>query len=196
MNLIKFCKSSERTLAGGDLKLAGQREVNLLHSAIGVATEVGEIVECFQKALALSAEQEKGFGHALDSVNLAEECADVMWYLAIPIRDFGLDIGKLASLAPNKTTLEQLTIDSANFLDMMKKVSFYGKPVDGFIVDQHVCNIYIHMITMAHKHTFDLELAMSNNQDKLRARFPDKYDDAKALNRDLNTERTELEKGM
>jgi NTP pyrophosphatase (non-canonical NTP hydrolase) len=186
MKLAEFVKSSERTLAGGELKLAGQREVNLLHSAIGVSTEVGEIAEALQVSIF----------NKIDTVNLAEECADIMWYLAIPIRDFALDLGKLSSLAPSSTSLAQLVVDSSNFLDMMKKVAFYGKPIDRNLVDHHVCNIYQHMITMAHEYTFDLELAMSNNQDKLKARFPDKFSNENAINRDLNTERTELEKGM
>lgn len=184
MNLAEFVKSSERTLAGGNLKIVGQDDINLLHSAIGVSTEVGEIVECVQNKK-----------HAdIDIVNLSEECADVMWYLAIPIRDYVLNLKKLNSLVPIKTTVSQLVVDSANFLDMMKKAAFYGKIINIHEVEDHVINLYVHMITMAHKYNFDLELAMKNNQDKLRARFPDKYDDEKALNRDLTAERTELEK--
>ena len=52
------------------------------------------------------------------------------------------------------------------------------------------------MISMAHSYGFDLELAMQNNQDKLRARFPEKFESEQALNRNLVDERTELEKGM
>lgn len=185
MKLSEFVKSSERTLSK-KLTVDNDIKINLLHSAVGVATEVGEIAECLNNKLPSE----------IDSVNLAEECADVIWYLAIPIRDFGIDIDKLNSLAPYKTSLAQLVVDASNFLDMLKKISFYNKLVDGFDVEHHVCTIYQHMITMAHEYTFDLELALSNNQDKLRARFPDKYDNEKALNRDLKTERKELEKGM
>lgn len=185
MKLAEFVKSSGRTLSN-KFSVDSTIKVNLLHSAIGVSTEVGEIQEAFLGM----------FTAKLDVVNLSEECADVMWYLAIPIRDYGLDLGKIASLAPTEFDISKLVIDSANFLDMLKKISFYNKPVDGFLVDHHVCTLYQHMISMAHSYGFDLELAMSNNQDKLRARFPDKYDDSKALNRDLETERKELEKGM
>lgn len=186
MKLAEFVKSSERTMADGPLKITGQIGINLLHSAIGVSTEVGEIVEAVKGKVPAE----------IDVVNLAEECADIMWYLAIPIRDYALDFGKLNSLAPYKTTVSQLVVDASNFLDMMKKVAFYGKPINIDLVDHHVCTIYQHMITMAHEYTFDLELAMSNNQDKLRARFPDKFSNENAINRDLTTERTELEKGM
>lgn len=185
MNLAEFVKSSERTLAGGELKINQQQEINLLHSAIGVSTEVGEI----QEALGMVSAK-------LDVVNLAEESADVMWYLTIPIRDYGLDLGKLNSLAPTEFDVPKLIIDSAEYLDMMKKVAFYGKPVNGFDVDHHVCNIYQHIVSMAFKFGFDLGTALGNNQDKLRARFPEKFETEQALNRNLTDERTELEKGM
>lgn len=186
MNLVEFCKSSKRTLAGGELKISYQNDVNLLHSAIGVSTEVGEIIE------AMNGKER----HEIDIVNLSEECADVMWYLAIPIRDYALDFGKYNSLATIELNVPQLIIDSANFLDMMKKSAFYGKPIKTEDVDNHVTNLYVHMISMAEYYGFDLEVAMSNNQDKLRKRFPEKFEEGQALNRDTGVERTELEKGM
>ena len=79
---------------------------------------------------------------------------------------------------------------------MMKKVAFYGKPVDRNVVDNHVTNLYAHMINMAFHYGFNLGLALANNQDKLRKRFPEKFEGFHALNRNLDAERTELEKGM
>jgi len=183
MKLAEFIRSSGRTLAN-KFSIDSEIKINLLHSAIGISTEVGEIVEAFNK------------NELLDIVNLAEEAADVIWYMAIPIRDYELDISKLDLAEVTEFNLEKLVIDSANFLDYIKKISFYNKKIETTEVDKHVINIYSNIISMAHFYGLDLELALSNNQDKLKARFPDKYDDSKALNRNTDTERAELEKGM
>ena len=63
-------------------------------------------------------------------------------------------------------------------------------------VEGYVVLIYRHILNMSQCYKFDLEVAMKNNQDKLKARFPDKFTSEKALSRNLETERKELEKNI
>jgi len=56
----------------------------LLHGAIGLATETGELVQ----ALIYS----KFEGKELDKVNVKEELGDFCWYLAIFLRELDLDL--------------------------------------------------------------------------------------------------------
>ena len=94
---------------------------DLLHGAIGLATEAGEMLDAVKRSLF--------YGADLDRTNLIEELGDLEWYMAV-IRD-ALDV-----------TQEEV---------------------------QRI------------------------NIDKLRARYPEKFTQQHALDRDLDRERTVLE---
>ena len=57
---------------------------NLLHAAIGIVTEAGELLDAVMKV--------KYEGKELDAVNVKEEIGDVMWYMAILLRDLNIDL--------------------------------------------------------------------------------------------------------
>ena len=65
----------------------GQHNEDLLHGAIGVATEAGELLDAVKKHLY--------YGRVLDIHNLHEEIGDVMWYLAVLAEWSGADLGEL-----------------------------------------------------------------------------------------------------
>jgi NTP pyrophosphatase (non-canonical NTP hydrolase) len=70
----------------------GKVNVNadLLHGAIGVATESGEILDAIKKHLY--------YGKPLDIPNLREEIGDVMWYLALLCRATDTDLSVVATV--------------------------------------------------------------------------------------------------
>ncbi len=79
----------------------------LLHGAIGLATEAGELLDAIKRALY--------YGGTLDKPNLVEELGDLEWYMAV-IRDaLGVDqeevqrinIAKLRARYPEKFTTEE-----------------------------------------------------------------------------------------
>ncbi len=86
-----------------------------------------------------------------------------------------------------------LTTEAAEFTDMLKKHIFYGKPLDkvNLIEELGDCTWYERVGCAA------LEIAyidmLERNIAKLKARFPERYSDAAAINRDLATERRILE---
>ena len=55
------------------------RNLRLLHAAMGVATEAGELLDAIKKALF--------YGRELDTVNFKEEIGDACWYFAIAIHE-------------------------------------------------------------------------------------------------------------
>jgi len=127
MDWQQYEKDSERTekkFPEGNVLDSMQME--LLHSAIGISTESGEILDAFKKHLI--------YGKDLDIINLTEELGDIMWYVAIMTR--------------------------------------YLKNLTGATLEDDI-----------------LEL----NIDKLKARYPDKFTEEYALNRDLEKERGVLE---
>ena len=127
MNWSDYEKASERTEKKfPDGKELDTQQMELLHAAIGISTEAGEILDAFKKHLI--------YGKDLDLINVSEELGDITWYMAIMTR--------------------------------------YLKNLTGATLEDDI-----------------LEL----NIDKLKARYPEKFTEADALNRDLDKEREILE---
>jgi NTP pyrophosphatase (non-canonical NTP hydrolase) len=56
-------------------RMGSPENIRLLHAAIGLATESGEIQDQLKKAIF--------YGKPLDKVNLEEELGDLFWYIAL-----------------------------------------------------------------------------------------------------------------
>lgn len=73
---IELCRRTESDMQ----PLAKQYKPDLnrlLHAAIGIATESGELLDTLKKFMF--------YGRALDSTNIQEELGDLLWYMAIAI---------------------------------------------------------------------------------------------------------------
>ena len=88
-----------------------------------------------------------------------------------------------------------ISTEAGELLDIVKKNKFYDKPVDWVNVKEEIGDIlwYCAEICAIHKWTF--EEIMEQNIRKLKARYPDRFTNANALNRNLDKERSMLEKG-
>jgi NTP pyrophosphatase (non-canonical NTP hydrolase) len=86
-----------------------------------------------------------------------------------------------------------LASEVGELADMLKKHIIYGKALDEINVLEESGDQcwYVVLALTATKHHF--EDALERNIAKLRARYGDKFTEAKALNRDLNAERKILE---
>lgn len=86
-------------------KSVGAINSRLLHAAIGLATETGEIMEALERT---------AVGEPLDEVNICEEIGDIEWYLAIAYREMrttpaaekARNIAKLRAAYPGRFTPE------------------------------------------------------------------------------------------
>lgn len=83
--------------------------------------------------------------------------------------------------------------ESAEIADVYKKHVAYGKELDLVNVKEEIGDILWYIANMCNLHGWDLRDIMNTNIKKLEARFPDKFSQEKALNRDLETERKILE---
>jgi len=61
----------------------GKKGEMILHSIIGMATEIGEMLECLHRTVIE--------GKPLDTVNLMEEIGDSMWYMGLLCNVMGWD---------------------------------------------------------------------------------------------------------
>lgn len=87
-----------------------------------------------------------------------------------------------------------LSTEAGELLDMIKKHIYYGKPLDLVNAKEEVGDSmwYAGLVIDVLKTTFDEVLTV--NIDKLKARYPEKFTEFHAENRDLETERKILER--
>ena len=83
--------------------------------------------------------------------------------------------------------------ESAEFTDMLKKHIFYNKPLDITNLKEELGDLcwYVALALRTLETTF--EEIMHTNISKLEIRYPEKFSEHHALNRDLETERKTLE---
>lgn len=101
INMRRTCAGDFEAIAG---RLQSQPSLQLMHAAMGCATEAGELVDAIKKHLF--------YGKPVDRVNLIEEAGDVLWYLALLLDTLGCpfeeamdrNIAKLRTRFPDKFT--------------------------------------------------------------------------------------------
>jgi len=145
-----------------------------LHGVLGIQTELMELEVAFRN---------------MDAVNAVEEIGDVLWYLAIladeyDIREFDKEITVDDTAALN------------DILDMVKRTLFYGKELDKELMIKFIKSNLNLFAEMCGDLDVPVELAMKTNINKLAIRYPDKFKEEDAENRDLEAERKLLEKEL
>jgi len=77
--------------------------------------------------------------------------------------------------------------------DALKKHLIYGKPLDNVNVMEECGDLLWYIALTLDAAGYTMEHAMERNISKLRKRFPEKFTEVEALNRNLDTERGALE---
>ena len=165
MNIGQYQENASRTCP--DL---GSLEKNLLHMDIGIFTEMGEIADIFKKWFA--------YGKEIDLVHLGEEIADVAWYQI------------------NKDRFMGIIYDEHLFIPFLE----LNYPIENEVLMRNVINysqlsaspiqiVYI----ICENFGLDFYKLLENNINKLKVRYPKKFNMADALNRNLENERKVLE---
>jgi NTP pyrophosphatase (non-canonical NTP hydrolase) len=88
-----------------------------------------------------------------------------------------------------------MSTEAAEFIDQLKKHIFYGKPLDEVNLAEEIGDLLWYIAIASDELEIDISQIMQTNIDKLRARFPEKFTEEKAENRDLEKERDILEEG-
>lgn len=87
-----------------------------------------------------------------------------------------------------------MVTEAGEFQDMIKKHIFYGKERDDVNLKEEIGDILWYCAIALNALGTDFESVMQTNIDKLAARYPDKFTEDKAIDRDLDKEREILEK--
>jgi len=168
MQIKEYQNEANRTLP--DL---GEK-MNLCHMVLGMWSEFEEYMYAKENN---------------DEINQSEECSDVMWYIANYCTLRGYDLNVLWE--NNTYNGKPYTINISTLQDYVKKYIVYNKRIDEYKETNLICNILYNLRFMYG--TLNIEESLERNIAKLKARFPDKFTEEAALNRNLIKERQILE---
>lgn len=171
MTIQEYQELSKRTLA--DL---GSDELNLLHMKIGIMTEFGELLDSIKKHIA--------YKKPLDLVNVEEEIGDICFFI---VGHMTFSDNKAVEW-PTPPKYEPSNI--ANVATIIYDV--LGAYIVNNIGNQSLLqNLYMISVVIG----VDFFRGLENNIAKLQARYPEKFTEEQALNRNLEAERKILENG-
>ncbi len=82
--------------------------------------------------------------------------------------------------------------EAGEVMDIFKKNMMYGKPVDELNLKEELGDLLWYISGFCRHYGFAIEELMEMNINKLKARYPEKFTEEKALNRDLDAEKVAL----
>lgn len=199
MNASEYAPLARRTL-----KMMPDFRQHMIHMGLGIAGEFGELIDAVKKVHV--------YGKPYDHTNAVEESGDVMWYVANLLPELlvdpaymqrGFDRGYEQGLALQAQVpiwescnmgdmllgLNQTVAAKAHELGRLNGAEVPGSAFAVSIIEVFAGNVGVLNGLLG----VDAGDAMQRNIAKLRARYPDKYSDGAALNRDLGAERSVLE---
>lgn len=86
-----------------------------------------------------------------------------------------------------------LATEAGEFLDPLKKFLFYGKSVDKTNLKEEIGDMLWYIAIACDALDTTISLEMERNIHKLRTRYPEKFTEEQANERDLDAERNALE---
>lgn len=170
MNLAEYQVQAKRTCPS-----LGSEKLDHTHMRLGMITEIAEIADIFKKHIA--------YKKPIDFVHLKEEIGDVFWYIV------------------NMATFEkeELIVNYSGGTYISTEDEKWEYVLEDFLVGLYYnedCNTtrIMRMIDFCKAWNINFEECLDLNIAKLKVRFPDKFTEENALNRDLASERKQLEK--
>lgn len=144
--------------------------IDLWHGATGVSGEVGELLE------ALTAHVVDG--EEIDLENVIEEIGDIKFYLALILNSIGSteqDLNYRPQGGENSGLLVgaiQACIKAAKLLDVIKKHSIHGHPLNKDLLLELVGGIRLHLSVILGLLNVTQEQVLAENNRKLAKRYP------------------------
>lgn len=181
MNLQEYKVLAEKTLST-QFHSDPQME-RVLHAALGLATEIEELLV--------------NYSDKMDPTNILEEVGDLTWYLSIFYREYPeIENVVVASTMEVKTPQNLIMSMLKGILqiqDIIKKKLYYNKPVNQETMNLLVATLDMDIRMYLNIYGLNIEDVWERNIAKLKARYGEKFSSDRAINRDLETERTILE---
>ncbi len=180
MKTEEYQKKSIRTL-----NRLSTIEQDITHMKLGLITEIGELADVYKRFIA--------YGKEIDLVNVKEEVGDLLWYNSNLANIIGIDICYFEELFQKKRNNECLN-SSSEYMILTMSMKIGGMAMESGPTEFDLFSLYYSIRFFCIKNDIDIEECMQKNYDKLFKRFPEKFTNENALNRNLDEERKELEK--
>lgn len=197
MNFEDYSKEAIKTAStNGELllsRLEAPHKLNLLHAALGMASEAGEVLEW---AAAPS---------VLPESELVAELGDCLWFMNLAVHRYQFDLEHLVKVAAALAdeyyepevifenvdiASEMLSISAGTVCNLVKASIFYGRVIEPEFV-LHAAGEYLAGIILCCRALkITLEEVMDKNIAKLRARYGEAFSEERANSRDLKKEQT------
>lgn len=111
------------------------------------------------------------------------------------IKDTSRTCASLGSdVADNTHMLLGIVTESGELCDTFKKNFAYGKEIDWVNVKEEVGDLLWYIANFCRINNISITEVMKTNVNKLKLRYPEKFTEENAINRDTKKEREELEK--
>lgn len=186
MNNIEYRNNAKRTLPDLGLDTAQVERIfpeeaglklNLAHMVMGLGSELGELVNCIGTELK----------RKIDLVNLSEEIGDMYWYIAnyCNLRNISPPENKTVDHLPDFMAMELLIVSVADLTDLVKKYVAYGKEIQRAQEMEAIYDVYSALNLLASVYNLNTDEVRQKNITKLRVRYPEKFTQEAAINRDL-----------
>lgn len=180
MNWKEYKKLSERTFSyienlNKDINIDLAIKLNQSHCAIGIITELGELMTAIKNN---------------DIVNVTEELGDICWYISNLERLMGNNDQNLIAFKGKIKSIDigDAIVNASNLLDIYKKGIYYNKQVN-YIEVTDVLELIKDFVSKAAKlNEKPMHTVLSVNINKLRLRFPNKFTEKDAIERDTDAE--------
>lgn len=86
-----------------------------------------------------------------------------------------------------------LVTEAGEVMDALKKTKIYGKPFDAVNMKEEIGDVFWYLAIMCDELGISFEEVWEKNIAKLAKRYPEKFTEENALNRDIQAERKILE---
>lgn len=170
MNFKEYQDQATRTCPS-----LGNIKIDLCHMVLGLLTEADELKQAINKK---------------DNIGISEEIADIYWYMSNYCSLRMIHLHKLEPLFKTMgiEDINDLFIVIADLQDIIKKYIAYNRPIN--TINELNCLNSIHRIIaiIIYDNNLDIYQALENNINKLKIRYPDKFNEKDALNRDTDKE--------
>lgn len=163
----------------------GSEKLDLAHMVLGIHSELAEWFDAEDKE---------------DKINIAEELIDQIWYLSNYCTFRNINLQELFDKTVNNDEFlsqewqfVKLEWFTSNLQDLIKKYIAYNKPIDSEKEFLYLGGIFTVIFNEFVGNGITFEEGLERNIAKLKARFPDRFTEEAALNRNLEKERKILE---
>jgi len=179
MNLKTYQKEAKRTCP-----TLGSDKLDLCHMVLGIGSETEELY----KAMVTN-----------DKVNILEEIIDKFWYIAnyCTFREYNLEELYNDRYSFTEESWEVQTeveiIKFSKLQDYIKKYIAYNKEINRELEQNALKGILWSLDEVLCQEELNLKEGLEKNINKLKVRFPEKFDENLAKNRNLELERKTLE---